>query len=433
MTKVQIPFNNRNIDLNISNKNLLSIIEPKKIKPAKTIDDLINIALKDPTGLGTLSNIILEQKMEKAAIVVTDITRPSPDKKFLPPILKELLEAGLKAENIMIIVALGMHRPCTETELIEKLGEDIFNNFKVLNCEPINKNSLVYIGETSWGCPTWINKYVVEADLVISTGIIEPHLWAGYSGGRKSIAIGVAGEETIHFQHQSEIFDDPSIRIGQVKGNRFHENAMEIARMAGLNFIINGILNTEGEVIKVVAGDSELAFAEGVKFADSVYNIPINEQADVVIAGVPYSKDSNLYQATRGASYVKFSPFPSVREGGMIIIPATTVEGAGQGLGEQRYYNITSKADKIDNVIEEIKTNGVAAGGHKAYLMALTLKYAEVVIVGSKTPEIVEELFMKNFFSIDEALNYAFRKYGDNTKITVIPDGFHVLTSKNKL
>ena len=428
MAIVKIPLNKREIELAIPDANLLGVLEPQVIQildnPAKAIRDV----LVNPTNSKPL--IELARGKKRVVIVITDITRPTPDHLLVPAILTELEKAKVKPEHIKILIATGLHRPNTKNELIERLNKDIVERYKIINHVGNEKSEQLFLGKTSFGCPVWINRIAANADLLISTGVIEPHFYAGFSGGRKSIAIGVAGEETIMFQHRPEVFDHPNTQIGNICENIFHENAMEIAEMAGLGFILNAILNDKGEIAGVVAGCFKEAYYQGIEIAKKVYQVEIEEQADIAIAGIGFPKDANLYQATRGASCIAFSNYPAVKKGGLIITPAETEEGAGRGLGEQRFYHIMQSAENIENIILDIQQNGYLAGGQRAYLMALTLRHAKVCITDSKTPEIVEKMHMKAMNNVSDALEYGLNHYGKNAKIIVLPHSLQVVTSK---
>jgi len=428
MAVLSIPFHKNEITVDIPDKNLLGVLEPKPVRPLSDPLTVIKQALKSPINSKPL--IELAKGKKRVTIVVTDITRPCPDSLLLPPVIEELQNAGVKTENITILVATGLHRPNTEDELVEKLGSQIVENIKVVNHVGYDDSGLTYLGKTKYGCPVWVNKLVLQADLVISTGIIEPHFFAGFSGGRKSIAIGVAGEETIMFQHRPAVFDHPQTKLGNLSGNIFHENAMEIAEMAGLGFIVNAVLNDRAEIAGIVAGDFREAFYRGVEMARDIYEVEIAGQADIAIAGVGFPKDTNLYQATRGASCIAFSQFPSVKRGGLIITPAQTEEGAGEGLGEKRFYDLMSKASNIDELIDNIRANGYPAGGQRAYLLALTLKHADLIITNSKTPDIVQDMHMKAMASLQEALNYGLERFGEDAKVVVLPHSIQVMTVK---
>ncbi|GAB6156151.1 nickel-dependent lactate racemase [Desulfosporosinus burensis] len=430
MSLISIPFGKKEIQIDIPPKNLIGVLEPNYIEAIRNPLEEVARAIKHPINSKPLAEIAKGKK--RVVIVVNDITRPTADHLLLPPMLNELQKSGVKLEDITILIATGLHRPNTEAELNEKLGKEIVSNFKIVNHVGNEKSGLTYIGKTSFGCPVWVNTLVAEGDLVISTGIIEPHFFAGFSGGRKSIAIGVAGEETIKFQHRPEVFDHPKTQLGNLEGNIFHQNAMEIAKIAGLDFILNLVLNHEGEIAGVVAGDFEEAFQQGAKIAREIYQVEIEEQADIVIAGVGYPKSTNLYQGTRGASCIAFSQYPVVKKGGIIITPIPAEEGPGEGIGEQRFYELMKNAQDLDSLINDIREIGYPAGGQRAYLLALTLKYAELVITNTKETEAVENMFMKNMASLEDAIRYGLQRFGDDAKIMVLPHSVQVMTVKKK-
>lgn len=427
MPIIKIPLNKREIKVEIPEENFLGVLEPNPIQGLNNPMEKIRESLIYPTNSKPLAELAKGKK--QVVIVITDITRPTPDHLLVPAILTELEKAKVKPECITILIATGLHRPNNKEELIERLGKYVVENYKIVN-HVGTKNDLVYLGKTSYNCPVWINSIAANADLLISTGIIEPHFYAGFSGGRKNIAIGVAGEETIMLQHRPQVFDHPNTQIGNIEENIFHANAMEIAEMAGLDFILNVVLNDKGEIAGVVAGDFKEAFYQGVEIAKKVYQVEIDEQADIAIAGIGFPKDANLYQATRGASCIAFSKYPAVKKGGLIIIPAETEEGVGQGLGEQRFYNIMKSAKNYEEIISNIRLNGYPAGGQRAYLMALTLRHAEVCITNSKTPEAVEDMHMKAMNNVNNALEYGLKCYGKHAKIIVLPHSLQVVTSK---
>jgi nickel-dependent lactate racemase len=427
---IKIPFDKKEIEIGIDQNNLLGILEPKARAAIPNIQGKITELLNKPVNSKPLSEAV--RGKTKICIVVTDITRPCPDDLLLPLIVKELEKGGINKENITILVATGLHRPNTDDELMTKLGRDIFNQIKVVNHVASDKSNLINLGVTSLGCPIWVNKLVVEADFTICTGIIEPHFFAGFSGGRKGVSIGVAGEETIKFEHDPKVFDHPKTRIGNLDGNIFHINAMEIAKIAGLNFIVNVVLNGDGEIGGVVAGEPESAFHQGVEIAREIYQVEIEEQADIAIAGVGYPKSTNLYQGTRGASCIAFSPYPVVKKGGLVITPVPAEEGPGEGLGEQRFYKIMKNARDLESLIKDIKINGYPAGGQRAYLLALTLKHAELVITNTKAPAAVENMFMKAMPRLEDALKYGFARYGSDAKIIVLPQSVQVMTVKSE-
>ncbi|MEW6624815.1 MAG: nickel-dependent lactate racemase [Bacillota bacterium] len=430
MATIKIPFNKTKMEIEVPDENLMRVLYPNDIQCIYNPKEKVKELLVRPINSKPLAELARGKK--QVAIVITDITRPTPDHLLVPAILTELEKAEVEPKCITILVATGLHRPNNREELIDRLGKAVVDNYKIVNHVGANKADQVYMGKTSYGCSVWINRIAASADLLISTGIIEPHFYAGFSGGRKNIAIGVAAEETIKFQHRPQVFDHPNTQIGNIEANIFHENAMEIAQISGLDFILNVVLNDKGEIAGIVAGDFKEAFYQGVKIAQKVYQIEIEDQADIVIAGIGFPKDANLYQATRGASCIAFSKFPAVKKGGLVITPAETEEGAGHGLGEQRFYEIMKNAENPEDIISNIKRNGYPAGGQRAYLMALTLRHAEVCITNSKTPKTVEDMHMKAMNNVNAALEYGLRRYGRHAKVIVIPHSLQVVTAAKK-
>jgi nickel-dependent lactate racemase len=269
--------------------------------------------------------------------------------------------------------------------------------------------------------PVQVHQAAVEADLLIATGIVEPHQYAGYSGGSKTLAVGAAGEALIAHTHGPAFVDHPDTRLGKVEGNPFHEAVVEAASRARLRFIINVVLDGDKRILRVRAGDPELAFQELVAFARSIYEVAIPSQFDIAIGGVGYPKDSNLYQASRAPSYLFFAPIPVVRPGGYLIIPARCEEGAGEGVGEQRFLSAMRDAPDIQFILDDARRNGYPPGQQRAFVMAKVLEKARVVIVGSECPDLVAACKMIPVPTMQEALDLAIRETGINCNVLIVP------------
>jgi nickel-dependent lactate racemase len=261
---------------------------------------------------------------------------------------------------------------------------------------------------------------VVEADLLIATGIVEPHLYAGYSGGSKTLAVGAAGEALIAHTHGPAFVDDPNTRLGKIDGNPFQDAVKEAAKRAGLRFIINVVLDQEKHVLRIKAGDPILAFADLVAYARSIYEVPVPNQFDIVIGGVGYPKDCNIYQASRAPTYLFFAPVPVVRPGGFMIIPARCEEGAGDGVGEQRFLNAMRDAPDIQTILDDARQNGYPPGQQRAFVMAKVLEQAHVVIVGSECPELVAACKMIPAATMEGALDIASDNLGADCQALIV-------------
>ncbi len=357
----------------------------------------------------------------KVCIVFTDITRASPDHLLVPALLQELEQAGVADADITLLCGIGMHRPSTQAEKVTKLGAETVARYRVIDNEPTNPGALVDLGVTPNGVPVQVHKAAAHADLLIATGIVEPHQYAGYSGGRKTVAVGAAGEPLIAHSHGPAFVDHPGTRLGQVDGNPFHEAVTEAARRAGLRFIINVVLDDDKRVLKVAAGAPEPAFDALVGFARSVYEVPVPCQYDIVVGGVGFPKDCNIYQACRAPTYLFFAPTSIVREGGFLIIPARCEEGAGSGLGEQRFLAAMRDAVDVQAILDDARQNGYPPGQQRAFVLAKTLEKAQVVIVGSECPDLVAACKMIPAATMDEAFALAAAKLGQAASVLIVP------------
>jgi nickel-dependent lactate racemase len=274
-------------------------------------------------------------------------------------------------------------------EKVAKLGRAVVDRYRVIDNEPLNPAALVDLGTTEGGIPLSVHKAAYEADLLIATGIVEPHQYAGYSGGRKTLAIGAAGEKIIAYTHGPQMIDHPGTRLGRLEGNPFHDAITEAARRAGLRFIVNVVQDDRKRVVHVRAGEPEATFKELVTLARALYEVPVAQQVDVAIAGVGYPKDANLYQACRAPSYLFFAPTPVVRPGGFFILPAPCGAGAGDGVGERRFLKAMQEAPDVRSILEEARRNGYPPGQQRAFVMAKVLEKNDVIVVGAQDPSLV--------------------------------------------
>ncbi len=364
-----------------------TVVESKAVPPLDDVSAGVAVALASPTNSPPLRE--LAGPGDKVCIVFTDITRASPDHLLVPPILAELEAAGVHDADVTLLCGIGLHRPSTPHEKVIKLGQDVVDRYRVIDHEPLNPATLVALGTTESGIPLSVNKIAYEADLLIATGIVEPHQYAGYSGGRKTLAVGAAGEAMIAYTHGPQMIDHPGTRLGRIEGNPFHEAISEAARRAGLRFIVNVVQDDQKRVVHVRAGEPEAAFQELVALARALYEVPIPHQYDVAVAGVGYPKDANLYQASRAASYLFFAPTPVVRPGGMFIVPAPCSEGAGEGVGEQRFLKAMQEAPNVAHLLDDARAHGYPPGQQRAFIMAKVLEENDVVFVGSDDPALI--------------------------------------------
>jgi nickel-dependent lactate racemase len=415
----QIPYSKTSLEFNLlpGMRAIVAVSQPSQ--PLEDVPAAIQEALTHPVGTPPLREIA--KAGDRVCIVFTDITRATPDHQLVPAFLRELEMAGVRDEDITLLCGIGMHRPSTDAEKNIKLGTDIAARYKVIDNDPQNPKALVDLGVTPGGVPVLLHRAVVETDLLIATGIVEPHQYAGYSGGRKTVAVGAAGEALIAHTHGPAFVDHPGTRLGQIEGNPFHEAVSEAARRANLRFILNVVLDDDKRILRVTAGDPELAFNDLVRFAKSVYEVPISQQFDIAIGGVGFPKDANLYQASRAPSYLFFAPTPVVRPGGYFIIPARCEEGAGAGVGEQRFLNAMRDAPDIQSILDDARRNGYPPGQQRAFVMAKMLEQSNVIIVGSECPDLVAACKMIPAATMEEALELAASNLGPACDVLIVP------------
>ena len=421
-----VPFGKGHLKFDLPPTMRGTLVKSRPSKPLVHVKKDVEEALNHP--INTKPLVELAGPGDNVCIIFTDMTRNSPDHILVPAVLAQLESAGVRDEDITLLCGIGMHRPSTNEEKVIKLGKALVDRYRVIDSEPQKSASLVQLGTTDSGMPLSVHKSAYEADLLIATGIVEPHQYAGYSGGPKTLAIGAAGESTIAYTHGPKMVDNPGTRLGKIEGNPFHEAITLSARRAGLRFIINVVQDDNNRPVAVMAGEPEATFAALVKVARKLYEVPILQQYDVAVAGVGYPKDVNIYQASRAASYLFFAPTPVVREGGMIIVPAPTPEGAGNGVGEQRFLETMRQATDMPSLLSELRSTGYPPGAQRAFVMAKVLEKNPVIVVGSRTPDVVREVHMIPAVDMKEAFSIAGEKIGrKDLEVLIVPHGLQTL------
>lgn len=425
----QIPYGRSTIEFELPHGMQGAVVVSKPVEPLDDVEAAIEEALRHPIDSPPVRE--LAGPGDHVCIVFTDITRASPDHLLVPALLRELEVAGVRDEDITLLCGIGMHRPSTQAEKVTKLGQEVVDRYRVIDNEPRNDEKLVDLGMTAGGVPVSAYEAAVNADLLIATGLVEPHQYAGYSGGRKTVAVGAAGESLIAHTHGPLFVDHPDTRLGRTEGNPFHEAITEAAGRAGLGFILNVVLDDEKQVVEVKAGEPVETHRQLVDFARSIYEVPIPHRYDVVIGGVGYPKDANLYQASRAASYLFFAPTPVVRSGGYIVVPARCEEGAGEGVGEQRFLEGMRDAPDVQAILCDAREHGYPPGQQRAFVMAKVLEEANVVIVGSECPKVVTACKMTPAETMEQALMSAALDLGEDLEVLIVPHALLTLPVVN--
>jgi nickel-dependent lactate racemase len=335
----------------------------------------------------------------------------------------EEIRRGNPDADITILISTGCHRETTKEELEAKFGPDMAANEKihVHNCD--DESMLVNIGILPSGGLLIINKLAVEADLLVSEGFIEPHFFAGFSGGRKSVLPGIASRATVMYNHNSEFIHNEKARTGIIDGNPIHKDMLYAARAARLDFIVNVVINANKEVIHAVAGDADLAHREGCKFLETVCKVNRVLSDIVITTNGGYPLDQNIYQAVKGMTAAEVT----VNKGGVIIMIAKSNDGHG---GEHFYKSFKEEkdVDRMLNVFMETPHEETIPDQWQSQIFARVLKHAKVVYVSDAPDDMVSDLHMIPAHSVEEAIAKADDILGKkDSKITVIPDGVSVI------
>ena len=413
---MKLNYGKKDIQIPIQDKNIIQVLNSNKQKlllhPEKKLREL----LKNPINSPSLKDLIVKKQAKKILVVVNDITRPTPYEIILPPLLEDLHHIGVKKENIIFIIATGSHRGNLKEEIKEIFGENIAGTYKFINHDDLESQMKNY-GQLKSGNQLLVNSIVSEMDFIITTGVIVPHYFAGFSGGRKSILPGICGRATIEANHANMVH--PDARAGNLKGNPIHEEMQEAVEKVGVDFNINVITDEHHRIIEIIAGELSASWQKGVEVCKKTYFCPIKHKAEVVIASTGgYPKDINVYQAQKALD----NAYQAVKPGGTIILLAECSEGYGQSIFERWI----EEANSIDDIINRLKKKFVL-GGHKAYSIARVAKEVEVLLISSLPPDKVRKLFFIPMENIAQALNYVKEKHGEDFKAYILPSGNTVL------
>ena len=423
MTKIKIPYSDKLLEAVIPDHNLAAILESKAhTYQAKCSQvEIVNNALDHPIGSACLEELVRNKK--NMVIITRDHTRPVPSNVTMPILLKRIRKANPEID-IKILIATGFHRPDTMEEMIRKFGHEIVKNEVIINHMSEDENSVIRAGTLPSGGELWLNKLAMETELLISEGFIEPHFFAGFSGGRKSVLPGVAARETVLYNHNSAFIADSCARTGRIQGNPLHRDMLYAARRAGLAFIVNVVLNSDHIILNCFSGDCDQAHIEGRKWLLPLCKVSADPSDIVIVTNGGYPLDQNMYQAVKGMTAAE----TIVKKGGVIIMAARSEDGHG---GEAFYRTFREEADE-DRILEKfLKTPAerTIVDQWQSQIFARVLKKARVVYISDMPGQLVREMHMIPAGSVEEGIRTADRLLGrEDSLITVIVDGVSVIT-----
>ena len=425
MHTFNLPFGKEKIKLELPEEQVAGVLvsHAHEYKAPKSEAELVADALANPIGSPKLSDLAKGKK--NCVIISSDHTRPVPSHVIMPQLLAELRK-GNPDIDITILIATGMHRATTKEELIAKYGKEIAEHEKFVIHVSRNDEDMVSIGTLPSGGDCRINKLAANADLLISEGFIEPHFFAGMSGGRKSVLPGIASKVTVLANHCSEFINSPHARTGILQGNPIHEDMLYAAKAAKLAFICNVVIDADKKVIAAFAGDREKAHYAGADFEMKLAGVKTVPADIVITTNGGYPLDQNIYQSVKGMTAAE----ATCKEGGVII----DVSSCSDGHGGEDFYNNLKNAESIQKAMDEILARGrnetVFDQWEAQILMRMLLKFT-IIMVTEAPQQMVEDMHMKYAASVDDALAMAkevlAKKGITDPKITVIPDGVSVI------
>ena len=425
MKEFMLPYGKETLKAEIEESHLAGVLlsELHSYKAPKSGSELVQEALEHPIGTPRLCDMAVGKK--KIVVISSDHTRPVPSHIIMPLLLAEIRKGNPDAE-ITILISTGLHRLTTKDELEAKFGSEITNKEHIVVHDCDDKDNLVYLGKLPSGGDLIINRLAAEADLLVAEGFIEPHFFAGFSGGRKSVLPGVASRATVMYNHNSAFIADPHSRTGVIEGNPIHNDMLYAARAARLDFIINVVIDAKHDPVFAVAGDCDLAHRAGREFLASKCQVDAVPANIVISTNGGYPLDQNIYQSVKGMTAAE----ATVKEGGVIIM----LSKASDGHGGKSFHETFRDEKDLNRMMQTFLDRGpdeTIIDQWQSQIFARLLLKATVIFISSCDDQLVEDMHMIPAHSVEEAMEKAKEivKKEDYT-VTVIPDGVSVIVKE---
>jgi nickel-dependent lactate racemase len=417
--QIKLAFGKEGLAVDLPEGFQYRVLEARSAKAMPDWEAELERALDRPIGTAPLAE--LAHGKRSAAISVCDITRPAPNRKTLPPILRRLEAAGIARDAITILIATGLHRPATDAEIREICGEETASAYRVVNHDARVLSSHRHLGATSTGTPVYIDERFIAADLHITLGFIEPHLMLGYSGGRKLIAPGLAAQETIKVLHSPRFMRDARAVEGSIEDNPLHRELLEIARMARHDFLLDVALARDRGIAAVFAGCAEQAHRAGVEFVSQVMLETLDEPVDAVITtSAGYPLDLTYYQSIKGVTAASHI----VKPGGSILLVGECREGAGA----PEFQRMILEGISDTEFLARIQGAPVTVDQWQLEKLAIvTTRQNLLWYVPGLPSKFQEKIWGRSFPSIESALTALESSLPRGATVAVIPEGPYVL------
>lgn len=418
--RVTLDYGRTGLPVELPDERVVGPLEIRTATPLANPEQVVVHVLARPIGSKPLAELARGRK--NACILICDITRPVPNHLILPPMLRILEEQGIARQDILILNATGLHRPNEGAELVEMVGAEIAKNYRIENHHGKVLDEHEFLGTTPMGVPAWIDRRYVKADLKITTGLIEPHLMAGYSGGRKVICPGIAALETVKIWHGPRFIEHPKADCGILDGNPVHEENTRIAQMAGCDFIVNVCIDGKRQITWVGAGDMIQAWQEGVRFVEGIVKVPVKEPMDVVVtSSAGYPLDTTWYQAIKGLT----GCLPIVKQGGTIVLAASLTEG----IGSPDFQKLIAENPNLEDFKKKIlgKDYFVMDQWQLEELAKVRARCKVKVVSQGLAADVLRKCHAEPAASVEQAVADCLQEYGPQAKVAVIPKGPYVL------
>ncbi|MHB0877706.1 MAG: nickel-dependent lactate racemase family protein [Anaerolineae bacterium] len=414
--RIRLPYGGQGMELLVPRANLHAVLAPSPVSPVADYGAEIARALDEPIGTAPLRQLALGHR--RAIIICDDMTRPTPAHLALPPVLERLHAAGLRREDILIMMALGTHRPMTAAEMERKVGKQVLAEYEVVNSEFWLEDRLVYLGEVQ-EVPLYVDRRVMEADLKLSIGTVLPHPAAGWGGGGKMICPGVAGERTVRQLHYLQ-GATPRNLFGDVN-SPVRAAIEQWAGVVGLGFTLNLVLTGSGDIYRAVAGHYVQSHRQAVTHAIEVMGSPFREPAEIVIVD-SHPANLDLWQATKALTAGDLA----AADGGTVVLVAPCPEGVGPHAELTGYVGATSVDELLGRIRRGEVHEPIAASG-AATLVRLGERVRYGLVSGGLSRSDAEAMRFTCYDGAQQALDDLLRRYGPDAKVTVILQGAETL------
>lgn len=418
--KVRLDYDRAGVEVEVADENVAGVVETPCDPATASAAEMVRAALRAPIGMPRLGSIARGRRC--ACVVIPDVTRPMPSREVLDGVLGEIEDGGVRREEILILIATGLHRPNEGAELVEMVGAEIAGSYRIENHFARDGAAHVRLGATSTGVPICVDRRYVEADLKVLLGLTEPHFMAGFSGGRKLVCPGISSEETINAFHGPRFIEHARSCNCVLAKNPTHLASTEVARIAGVDFTLNVVLNSSREVVGAFAGELEDAFAAAAERARRAGTVELDAAADIVVtSGGGYPLDTTWYQSIKGL----VGAIPAVREGGTIILAA----GLREGIGSDDFTRLCEGTTDLGVFMRRIQEPGVFL--HEQWqleMFARVARHARIRLYSEGVSRAAQaQLFVEPVDSVEEGLALALAEYGGDTKVLLMPHGPYVL------